>query len=108
VTAARPRTVAEIPTPALLVPVDPQEHRRLLEEAGFVSVDVETSDVSVRQQMLEQLQIDGFRALKPFFSSIFDREMRDSVHKREMREAQRTFEEHTGYGLYFARKPAAG
>jgi len=93
---------------AMAVPVDPQEHRRLLEEAGFVSVDVETSDVSVRQQMLEQLQIDGFRALKPFFSSIFDREMRDSVHKREMREAQRTFEEHTGYGLYFARKPAAG
>jgi arsenite methyltransferase len=91
---------------ALAVPVDPQEHRRLLEEAGFVSVDVETGDVSVRQQTLEQVQIDGFRALKPFFSSIFDREMRNSVYRREMGEAQRTFEEHTGYGLYFARKPA--
>jgi len=38
----------------------------------------------------------------------FDREMRNSVHNREMREAQRTFEAHTGYGLYFARKPAQG
>jgi ubiquinone/menaquinone biosynthesis C-methylase UbiE len=93
---------------ALAVPVDPQEHRRLLEETGFVSVQVETGDVSVRQDMLEQLQIDGFRALKPFFASLFDREMRNSVHKRAMREAQRTFDEHTGYGLYFARKPAAG
>jgi hypothetical protein len=58
--------------------------------------------------MLEQMQIDGFRALKPLFVSIFDREMRNSVHNREMREAQRTFEAHTGYGLYFARKPAEG
>jgi ubiquinone/menaquinone biosynthesis C-methylase UbiE len=93
---------------ALAVPVDHQEHQRLLEEAGFVSVQVETGDVSVRQDMLEQMQVDGFRALKPFFASIFDREMRNSVHKREMREAQRTFDEHTGYGLYFARKPAEG
>ena len=93
---------------ALAVPVDPQEHRRLLEEAAFVSVQVETGDVSVRQSMLEQMQIDGFRALKPLFVSIFDREMRNSVHNREMREAQRTFEAHTGYGLYFARKPAEG
>lgn len=93
---------------ALAVPVDPHEHQRLLEEAGFASVQVETGDISARQDMLEQLQIDGFRALKPFFASIFDREMRNSVHKREMREAQRTFDEHTGYGLYFARKPAAG
>jgi ubiquinone/menaquinone biosynthesis C-methylase UbiE len=93
---------------ALAVPVDPQEHQRLLEEAGFVSVQVETGDVSVRQNMMEQMQIDGFRALKPFFASLFDREMRNSVHKQEMREAQRTFDEHTGYGLYFARKPAAG
>ena len=93
---------------ALAVPVDPEEHRRLLEETGFVSVQVETGDVSVRQSMLEQMQIDGFRALKPLFASIFDREMRNSVHKREMREAQRTFDEHTGYGLYFALKPAEG
>jgi arsenite methyltransferase len=93
---------------ALAVPVDPQEHRRLLEEAGFVSVQIETGDVSVRQDMLDQMQVDGFLALKPFFASIFDREMRNSVHKREMREAQRTFHEHTGYGLYLARKPAEG
>ena len=93
---------------ALAIPVDPQEHQRLLEETGFVSVQVETGDVSVRQNMMEQMQIDGFRALKPFFASLFDREMRNSVHKQEMREAQRTFDEHTGYGLYFARKPAAG
>jgi len=63
---------------------------------------------SPTEQTLEQMQIDGFRALKPFFSSIFDREMRHSVYRREMGEAQRTFEEHTGYGLYFARKPAGG
>ncbi len=91
---------------ALAVPVDPQDHQRLLEETGFASVNVETGDASARQQTLDQLQIDGFRALKPFFSSIFDREMRDSVFRREMGEAQRTFDEHTGYGLYFARKPA--
>lgn len=89
---------------ALAVPVDPDEHRRLLEGSGFLSVRVETSDISVRQQTLEQLQIDGFRALKPFFSSLFDREMRNSVYKREMAEVQRTFDDHTGYGLYFARK----
>jgi hypothetical protein len=93
---------------ALAVPVHPQEHRHLLEELGFVSVDVATGDVSLRQQTLEQVQIDGFRALKPFFFSIFDREVRNSVYRREMGEAQRTFEEHTGYGLYFARKPAEG
>jgi len=69
---------------------------------------VSETDVSPIQQTLEQVQIDGFRALKPFFSSIFDREMRSSVYRREMGEAQRTFEEHTGYGLYFARKPAEG
>lgn len=91
---------------ALAVPVDPEEHQRLLEQSGFDSVQIETGDVSVRQDMLEQMQIDGFRALKPFLASIFDREMRDSVYKREMREAQRTFDEDTGYGLYFARKPA--
>ena len=93
---------------ALAVPMDPQEHQRLLEQSGFDSVQIETGDVSVRQDMLEQMQIDGFRALKPFFASIFDREMRNSVHKREMREAQRTFDEHTAYGLYLARKPAEG
>lgn len=89
---------------ALAIPVDAEEHRRLLEEAGFVAVRVETGDIAVRQQTLEQLQIDGLRALKPFFSSLFNREMRNSVYKREMAEVQRTFEEHTGYGLYFARK----
>ncbi len=89
---------------ALAIPVDPQEHQRLLEEAGFVSLRVETGDIPTRQQTLEQLQIDGFRALKPFFASIFDREMRKSVYRREMAEAQRTFDEHSGYGLYFARK----
>lgn len=93
---------------ALAVPVDPQEHRRLLEDVGFQSPRVETGDVSLFQHVLEQLQIDGFRALKPFFSSILDREMRGSVYRREMGEAQRTFEAHTGYGLYFARKPAEG
>jgi ubiquinone/menaquinone biosynthesis C-methylase UbiE len=93
---------------ALAVPVDPQEHQRLLEKAGFVSTKVETGDVSVRQDMLEQMQVDGFRALKPFLASVFDREMRNSVHKREMKEAQRTFDEHTGYGLYLAVKPAEG
>ncbi len=93
---------------ALAIPVNPQDHQRLLEEAGFVSVQIETGDVSVRQDMLEQMQVDGFRALKPFFASIFDREMRNSVYKREMREAQRTFDEHTGYGLYHARKLAEG
>jgi ubiquinone/menaquinone biosynthesis C-methylase UbiE len=93
---------------ALAIPVDPQEHQRLLEKAGFISTKVETGDVSVRQDMLEQMQIDGFRALKPFLASIFDREMRSSVHKREMREAQHTFDEHTGYGLYLALKPAEG
>jgi ubiquinone/menaquinone biosynthesis C-methylase UbiE len=93
---------------ALAIPVHPDEHRQLLEDAGFASVRVETGDVPARQDMLEQMQIDGFRALKPMFASIFDREMRKSVHKREMKEAQRTFDEHTGYGLYFARKPAAG
>jgi ubiquinone/menaquinone biosynthesis C-methylase UbiE len=91
---------------ALAVPVDPEEHRRLIEEVGFLSVQVETGDVPARQAMVEQMQIDGFRALKPFFASIFDREMRNSVHKREMSAAQRTFDEHTGYGLYFTRKPA--
>lgn len=89
---------------ALAVPVDPKEHQRLLQQAGFVSARVETNDAPARQDMLEQMQIDGFRALKPFFASLFDREMRSSVHSREMKEAQRTFEEHTGYGLYFARK----
>jgi ubiquinone/menaquinone biosynthesis C-methylase UbiE len=89
---------------ALAIPVDADEHRRLLEETGFVSVQVETGDIPTKQQTLEQLQIDGLRALKPLFSSIFDREMRKSVYKREMAETQRTFEEHTGYGLYFARK----
>jgi len=58
----------------------------------------------LKQQTMEQLQVDGFRALKPLFASIFDKEMRNSVYKKEMGEAQRTFEAHTGYGLYFARK----
>ncbi len=93
----------KVPT-ALAVPVDAEEHRRLLEEAGFLSLRVETGDISVRQQTLEQVQIDGLRALKPFFASVFNREMRSSVYKREMAEVQRTFEAHTGYGLYFARK----
>ena len=91
---------------ALAVPVDAKGHERLLEESGFASVRVDTGDIPVRQQMMEQLQIDGFRALKPFFVSLFDREMRKSVHKRQMSEAQRIFDEHTGYGLYFARKPS--
>lgn len=90
---------------ALAVPVHPQEHQRLLEEVGFQSQRAETGDVSLFQQTMDQVQVDGFRALKPFFSSMFNREMRDSVYKREMAEAQRTFEAHTGYGLYFARKP---
>ena len=88
----------------LAVPVDPNAHRRLLEGAGFASVRVETGDVPLKQQTMEQLQVDGFRALKPLFASIFDKEMRNSVYKKEMGEAQRTFEAHTGYGLYFARK----
>ncbi|MEX0800476.1 MAG: methyltransferase domain-containing protein [Dehalococcoidia bacterium] len=89
----------------LAVPVDPAEHRRLLEDGGFTSIRVETGDVPTRQQIMEQLQVDGFRALKPFFASIFDREMRQAVYRREMGEAQRVFEAHTGYGLYFGRKP---
>ncbi len=93
---------------ALAVPVNPDEHQRLLAEAGFVSVQAETGDVSERQNMMEQMQIDGFRALKPVFATIFNREMRSAVRNPEMEEAQRTFEEHTGYGLYFARKPAEG
>jgi arsenite methyltransferase len=88
----------------LAVPVDPEEHRRLLEDAGFSAIQVETGDVPLKQQTFEQLQVDGFRALKPLFASIFDKEMRDSVYKKEMGEAQRTFEAHTGYGLYFGRK----
>ena len=92
---------------ALAVPVDPQEHQRLLEEVGFRAVRVETGDVSLRQLTLEQMQIDGFRAFKPILASLFDREMRKSVYRRQMGEAQRTFTAHTGYGLYFARKPAA-
>lgn len=100
--SAAPKTAG-----ALAVPVDAGEHKRLLEDTGFQSLRVETGDVPVRQQTLEQMQIDGFRALKPMFASIFDRELRKSVHKRAMAEVQRTFGEHTGYGLYFARKAAS-
>jgi ubiquinone/menaquinone biosynthesis C-methylase UbiE len=92
----------------LAIPVDPDEHRRLIAAAGFTSVRVETGDVPTRQQMLEQLQVDGFRALKPLFASIFDREMRNAVYRQEMGDAQRIFEAHTGYGLYFGRKPSGG
>lgn len=97
--AAAPRSAG-----ALAVPVDRDEHVRMIEEAGFGAVTVETGDASARQQTLDQMQIDGFRALKPLFASLFDRESRSAVYKREMAEAQRTFEACTGYGLYFARK----
>lgn len=90
----------------LAAPVHAEAHQRLLEGAGFTSVQVKTGDVPIKQQTFEQLQMDGFRALKPLFASIFDKEMRNSVYRKEMGEAQRTFEEHTGYGLYFGRKPA--
>lgn len=88
----------------LVIPVQPDEHRRLLEGAGFAEIRVETGDLSTFQQMMEQMQIDGFRALQPFLASLFDREMRRSVYRKEMALAQRTFEEHTGYGLYVGRK----
>jgi ubiquinone/menaquinone biosynthesis C-methylase UbiE len=89
---------------ALIVPVDREEHVRRMEDAGFGPVTVETGDVSARQQTLDQMQVDGFRALKPLFTSLFDREMRSAVYRREMGEVQRTFEACTGYGLYFARR----
>jgi SAM-dependent methyltransferase len=89
---------------ALVLPVEPEGHARLIEEAGFGPVTVETGDASARQQTMDQMQIDGMRALKPMFVSMFDREMRQAVYKRAMAEAQRTFEGCTGYGLFFARR----
>jgi ubiquinone/menaquinone biosynthesis C-methylase UbiE len=88
----------------LVVPVEPDEHRRLFEAAGFAPLTVETGDASTRQQTLDQMQIDGLRALKPMFASMFDRELRSAVYRRAMAEVQRTFEECTAYGLYFGRK----
>jgi len=88
----------------LAVPVEPDEHARLFEEAGFGPLTVETGDASARRQVLDQMQIDGFRALKPLFASMFDRELRGAVYRRATAEALRTFNGCTGYGLYFARK----
>lgn len=102
------RTALEAAAPrsggVLVVPVEPGEHARLFEEAGFAPLTVETGDASTRQQTLDQMQIDGLRALKPMFASMFNRELRSAVYRRAMAEVQRMFEECTGYGLYFGRK----
>jgi ubiquinone/menaquinone biosynthesis C-methylase UbiE len=88
----------------IVVPVEPDGHAKLLEGAGFAPVTVETGDASARQQTQDQMQIDGLRALKPMFASMFDRELRSAVYRRAMAEVQRTFDGCTGYGLYFGRK----
>jgi hypothetical protein len=76
----------------------------LIESAGFAPLTVETGDASTRQHTLDQMQIDGLRALKPMFASMFNRELRGAVYRRVMAEVIRTLDECAGYGLYFGRK----
>ena len=87
------------------VPVDPDEHQRLLQEVGFVSPQLVTGGIGSGGRLTDQVKIDGLGALKPMLSTIFDRQWRRRVYNREVGEAQRTFAAHTGYGLFFARKP---
>lgn len=89
---------------SLLVPVNADAHRADLEKAGFTIVSVRTSDAPIRRQLFGQIRLDGWRALRPLFESIFNRELRQLIYNREMAAAQRTFMQHTGYGLYLARK----
>jgi len=91
---------------SLLVPVNGDAHRADLEKGGFAIVSVRTSDAPIRRQFLGQIRLDGWKALRPLFESIFNRELRQLVYNREMAAAQRIFMQHTGYGLYLARKVA--
>lgn len=82
-------------------PFQEQEWRAVLADAGFVDVAADVRPVSLREQFVSHIRVDGVRQyLSSVVSGVSDSGIRRAFFTREMLRAARQFRPYVGYGLY--------
>ncbi|MBU0494202.1 MAG: methyltransferase domain-containing protein [Chloroflexi bacterium] len=88
-----------------LWPFQEQEWRAILTDAGFVDVVTDVRPVSLREQFVSHIRVDGVRKyLSAVVGGVSDAGIRRAFFTRDMLRAARQFRPYVGYGLYAGQK----
>ena len=86
-------------------PLLSEEWQGLFERAGFVNLSAEVSRLSLREQFVSHIRVDGWRKyLSAVVRGLADPGVRATFFNRDMLRAWREFPRYVGYGLYTFRK----
>ena len=86
-------------------PFQEQEWRAVFTGAGFADVAADVRPVSLREQFISHIRVDGVRQyLSSVVNGVSDSGIRRAFFTREMLRAARQFRPYVGYGLYAGRK----